>query len=92
MAHVGVVLSRHQLLERVWGFDDYDSNVVEAHISALRRQLAVAGPRLVQAVRGFGYVLRVDDATPGPEEQASLGLRRDGTHPQLILSEARKAS
>jgi two-component system OmpR family response regulator len=54
----GQVLSKVQLLSLVWGYDAYDPNVVEAHISALRRKLEACGPRLVHTVRGAGYVLR----------------------------------
>lgn len=54
----GQVLSKVQLLSLVWGYDAYDPNVVEAHISALRRKLEACGPRLIQTVRGAGYVLR----------------------------------
>ena len=56
--HVGKVLSKTQLLTQVWGFDAYDTNLVEVHMSALRRKLEAAGPRLIQTVRGAGYVLR----------------------------------
>ena len=56
--HVGKVLSKTQLLTQVWGFDAYDANLVEVHMSALRRKLEAAGPRLIQTVRGVGYVLR----------------------------------
>jgi two-component system OmpR family response regulator len=56
--HPGIVLSRVQLLTEVWGFDQYDPNVVEVHISALRRKLEERGSRLIQTVRGVGYVLR----------------------------------
>ena len=56
--HVGKVLSKTQLLTAVWGFDAYDTNLVEVHMSALRRKLEVAGPRMVHTVRGAGYVLR----------------------------------
>jgi two-component system OmpR family response regulator len=52
------VLSRSQLLTMVWGFEDYDANVVEVYVSALRRKLEEHGPRLIQTVRGVGYVLR----------------------------------
>lgn len=55
--HVGKVLSKTQLLTSVWGFDAYDTNLVEVHMSALRRKLESAGPRLIQTVRGAGYVL-----------------------------------
>ena len=56
--HVGKVLSKTQLLTQVWGFDAYDANLVEVHMSALRRKLEVDGPRIVHTVRGAGYVLR----------------------------------
>lgn len=56
--HVGKVLSKTQLLTQVWGFDAYDNNLVEVHMSALRRKLEQAGPRIVHTVRGAGYVLR----------------------------------
>ena len=56
--HPGQVMSKVQLLAQVWGFDAYDSNLVEVHLSALRRKLESHGPRLVHTVRGVGYVLR----------------------------------
>ena len=56
--NVGKVLSKTQLLTHVWGFDAYDTNLVEVHMSALRRKLEAEGPRLIQTVRGAGYVLR----------------------------------
>ncbi len=56
--HPGQVLSKPQLLSHVWGFDAYDANLVEVHMSALRRKLEAHGPRLVYTVRGAGYVLR----------------------------------
>jgi DNA-binding response OmpR family regulator len=52
------VLSKLQLLTQVWGFEHYDLNVVEVHISALRRKLEECGPRLIHTVRNVGYVLR----------------------------------
>ena len=56
--HPGQVLSKVQLLTQVWGFDAYDVNLVEVHMSSLRRKLEGHGPRLIQTVRGVGYVLR----------------------------------
>jgi two-component system OmpR family response regulator len=41
----------------VWGYDAYDSNLVEVYISSLRRKLG--DPKLLHTVRGLGYVLRV---------------------------------
>lgn len=54
----GRVLSKTQLMATVWGFEEFDPNLVEVHISALRRKLEAHGPRLIQTVRGVGYVLR----------------------------------
>ncbi len=56
--HPGNVLSKVQLLTQVWGFDAYDVNLVEVHMSSLRRKLEALGPRVIQTVRGVGYVLR----------------------------------
>jgi two-component system, OmpR family, response regulator len=57
----GRVLSKDNLLSQVWGFDAYDPNLVEVHISALRRKLEEKGPRLIQTVRSIGYILRLPD-------------------------------
>jgi two-component system, OmpR family, response regulator len=57
---VGEVLSKTRLLSLVWEFDAYDDNLVEVHVSALRRKLEQHGPRIIHTVRGAGYVLRVD--------------------------------
>lgn len=54
----GQVHSKVQLLAQVWGFDAYDSNLVEVHMSALRKKLETHGSRLIHTVRGMGYVLR----------------------------------
>jgi two-component system OmpR family response regulator len=55
----GEVLSRKQLLQEVWGgYDYYADNVVEVHLSALRRKLEARGPRIIHTVRSVGYVLR----------------------------------
>ncbi|HLF41626.1 MAG TPA: response regulator transcription factor [Acidimicrobiia bacterium] len=56
--HPGQVLSKVQLLTQVWGFEHYDLNVVEVHVSALRRKLEEHGPRLLHTIRGVGYALR----------------------------------
>lgn len=58
--HRGIVLSRQQLLERVWGYDfTTDGNVVDVFVGYLRRKLeANGGPRMIHTVRGVGFVLR----------------------------------
>jgi DNA-binding response OmpR family regulator len=57
-AHPGKVLSKEQLLSQVWGFAEFDINLVEVHVSALRRKLERHGERVIYTVRGAGYVLR----------------------------------
>jgi two-component system OmpR family response regulator len=59
-AQRGRVVSKTQILTAVWGYEDYDPNLVEVHVSALRKKLEAHGPRLVHTVRGLGYVLRAD--------------------------------
>lgn len=54
----GRVLSKLQILTQVWGYDDYDPNLVEVNVSVLRRKLERCGPRLIHTVRGHGYLLR----------------------------------
>lgn len=60
LRHPRQVLSRDQLLEAVWGFDaESTSNLVDVYIGYLRAKLEDGGePRLIQTVRGVGYVLR----------------------------------
>jgi DNA-binding response OmpR family regulator len=58
--HAGMVLSRDQLLERVWGYDYLgDSRLVDAHIRRLRVKIEdqPEEPRYVVTVRGIGYKL-----------------------------------
>ncbi len=56
----GVTLSRDRLLELVWGYDFApESRALDVFISYLRRKLDTAGaPRILETVRGVGYVLR----------------------------------
>ncbi len=58
MRHPGQVLTRTMLLERVWDFNfDPTTNVVDVHVSRLRRKLDAAGPPLIRTLRGAGYML-----------------------------------
>ncbi|MGQ5639514.1 MULTISPECIES: response regulator transcription factor [unclassified Streptomyces] len=58
--NAGLVLTRDQLLERVWGYDfDVRTDAVDTFVSYLRRKLEAEGrPRLIHTVRGVGFVLR----------------------------------
>ena len=56
------VLTSEQILQEVWGYDfGGDDNVLEVYIGYLRKKIEAGGePRLIQTVRGVGYVLRED--------------------------------
>jgi two-component system response regulator MprA len=60
LRHPRQVLERSRILAEVWGYDfGGDDNVLEIYIGYLRKKLEAGGsPRLIQTVRGVGYVLR----------------------------------
>jgi two-component system alkaline phosphatase synthesis response regulator PhoP len=56
--HAGRVLSREQLLQRVWGYDFYgEDRVVDVHLGHIRKKIEdnPARPELIVTVRGVGY-------------------------------------
>ena len=60
MENPGRVLSKPQILDHVWHYDfGGDANVVESYVSYLRRKIDTTEPRLIQTLRGVGYVLRM---------------------------------
>ena len=61
LRHPGEVLSRTRIYEMVWD-ERYDgvSNTLEVHVMELRKKLEAHGPRLIQTVRGRGYVLATE--------------------------------
>jgi two-component system response regulator MprA len=64
MRNQGVVLSRDQLRERVWGDgDEPTSNVVDIYVHYVRRKLRAAGLEQdpIRTVRGLGYAYRRPD-------------------------------
>lgn len=60
ISHPRQVITRDQILEKVWGYDFMgDSNIIEVYVRYLRLKLEENGEkRLIQTVRGVGYVLR----------------------------------
>lgn len=61
LRHPGEVLSRTRIYEQVWD-ERYDgmSNTLEVHVMELRKKLEAHGPRLIQTVRGRGYVFNTE--------------------------------
>jgi two-component system, OmpR family, response regulator len=87
--HAGRVVPKAQLLSHVWASDIYDPNLVEVHMSALRRKVDAHGPRFIRTVRGIGYRLdppAVEDASDISATLPSAALGQDfqelasGTH------------
>ncbi len=56
----GVLVSRGQILDAVWGFDFYgDTNVVDVYIRYLRIKIDEAfSVKMIQTVRGAGYIIK----------------------------------
>ncbi|TRZ45277.1 response regulator transcription factor [Robertkochia solimangrovi] len=59
----GIVLSRAELLEKVWGVDyDIGTNVVDVYVNYLRKKLEKGhSERVIQTVFGMGYILKDGD-------------------------------
>lgn len=63
LRHSGTVLSREKIGRHIWNYD-YEgvSNVVDVYIRHLRKKIDEGhSPRLIQTVRGAGYVLRAEE-------------------------------
>jgi two-component system response regulator MprA len=61
LTNAGQVLTRELIMDRIWGYDfATSSNSLDVYIGYLRRKTEAEGePRLIQTVRGVGYVARV---------------------------------
>lgn len=61
LRHRGQVLTRSQLMDRIWGFEgDVLENTLETYISKLRKRLECDGCPIIQTVRGLGYRLQIN--------------------------------
>jgi len=60
MRHPRQVLTREVIFDRIWGYDfGGESNIIEVYVRYLRQKTETEiEPRLLQTVRGYGYVLR----------------------------------
>jgi two-component system response regulator ArlR len=58
MRNKGIILTREQILDNVWGIDyTGDANIVDVYINYLRNKVDDDGSKLIHTVRGFGYVM-----------------------------------
>jgi two-component system response regulator MprA len=60
MYNAGIVLTREQIYERIWGFEfETSSKSLDVYISYLRRKTEAGGAaRVIRTVRGVGYTLQ----------------------------------
>ena len=59
MRNERVVLSKAQILDRVWKYDfQGQSNIVELYIGYLRKKVDSVEPKLIHTIRGAGYVIK----------------------------------
>ena len=59
LTNAGRVVSRAQILDRVWQYDfGGESAIIESFISSLRKKMDAIEPRLIHTVRGVGYAIR----------------------------------
>ncbi|MFF4874732.1 response regulator transcription factor [Micromonospora sp. NPDC000668] len=59
LLNAGRVVSKAQILDRVWNYDfGGDGRIVESYVYYLRRKVDRSGPPLIHTVRGVGYTLR----------------------------------
>ncbi|WP_026931410.1 response regulator transcription factor [Glycomyces tenuis] len=60
MVNAGRVVSKDQILDRVWNYDfGGNGRIVESYVYYLRKKVDTVEPPLIQTVRGFGYTLRL---------------------------------
>lgn len=72
MRHAGAPLSRAEILDSVWGEDaEPYGNVIDLYVHYLRTKTERFGPRLIETVRGVGYVLRDPEGRPCSERSVS---------------------
>jgi two-component system OmpR family response regulator len=84
------VLSKAQILDRVWSYDfGGQANVVELYISYLRRKIDAGRPKMIHTRRGAGYLIKPGDpaeiAPVGSASSAARTARRTRTVPTATV-------
>jgi two-component system OmpR family response regulator len=64
LTNAGRVVSKAQILDRVWNYDfGGDGRIVESYVYYLRKKIDKSGPALIHTIRGVGYALRLPPRT-----------------------------
>jgi DNA-binding response OmpR family regulator len=100
MSRPGLVFSREELLDKVWGYDRaVTSRAVDVYIMRLRQKLQDPSdsPHIIHSVRGFGYTLRSsktkEPPAPWAQRQVSEGSTINFTgEPQSAAAPAGQSS
>ena len=80
MRNERVVLSKAQILDRVWKYDfQGQSNIVELYIGYLRKKVDAVEPKLIHTVRGAGYVIKAPAPASDLGRQCAAAASRRGT-------------
>lgn len=65
LSNARIVLTRAQILERVWDYNFVgNASVLETYVSYLRQKIDHVEPHLIQTVRGVGYTIRLPPGRP----------------------------
>lgn len=82
MENAGIVLSKSQILDRVWSYDfGGESNVVELYISYLRKKIDKNRAPMIHTVRGAGYILKPAATDGSGRDQHSTDHASEGNSP-----------
>jgi two-component system OmpR family response regulator len=66
LTNAGKVVSKAQILDRVWNYDfGGDGRIVESYVYYLRRKIDNVDPPLIHTIRGVGYALRAPRSEAG---------------------------
>jgi DNA-binding response OmpR family regulator len=77
MSRPGVVFSREQLLDAVWGHDRaVTDRTVDVYILRLRQKTETdpTNPQWIRSVRGFGYSFNEGDSAPSESENVAAAI------------------
>ena len=78
-AHPGLVFTRNQLLNRIWGDEVYDERLVDVHMAGLRKKIEddPVTPRYIETIRGVGFRFGSRSASSSPRTSELTAPRQD---------------